>query len=97
MAKLTKDQVLKLAQLSRLKLTDDEIEKFQVQLSEILDYVEILDKVDTTGLEPTYQVNGLTNVMRTDEIKPYRAKPADLMAGAPKVKDNQFQVKRVLG
>lgn len=97
MSKLTRDAVLKLAQLSRLKLTGEEIERFQEELSSILTYVRILDKADVKGLEPTYQVTGLKNVMREDETKDYQAKPADLLKGAPAVEKNQFKVKRVLG
>ena len=96
MSKLTRAAVLKLAQLSRLKLTDEEIERFREELSSILDYVEVLDKVDTKGLEPTYQVTGLRNVMRRDEVKDYQAKPKELMKNAPAVEKNQFKVKRVL-
>lgn len=96
MSKLTRDAVLKLAHLSRLKLNDEEIERFRVELSSILDYVQMLDKVDVKGLEPTYQVTGLKNVMRSDEIKNYQAKPAALLKGAPAVEKNQFKVKRVL-
>ncbi|MDO8591521.1 MAG: Asp-tRNA(Asn)/Glu-tRNA(Gln) amidotransferase subunit GatC [bacterium] len=96
MSKLTRDAVLKLAQLSRLKLTDEEIERFRGELSSILDYVQMLDKVDVRGLKPTYQVTGLKNVMRKDEIKDYQAKSADLLKGAPAVEKNQFKVRRVL-
>ena len=96
MSKLTRDAVLKLAQLSRLKLTDKEIERFRVELSSILDYVEMLDKVDVRGLEPTYQVTGLKNVMRSDEVKNYQAKPDDLLKSAPAIEKNQFKVGRVL-
>lgn len=97
MSKLTRDQVLKLAHLSRLKLSEHEIEKFQAELAEILEYVAQLEKVDTKGIEPTYQVTGLTNVMREDEIIEYQAKPKDLLKLAPDIKDNQYKVKRVLG
>lgn len=96
MARLNKDAVLKLAKLSRLKLTEEEIEKFRHELSEILAYVEMLDKVDTKGLEPTYQVTGLKNVMRADKETDYQAKPKDLLKNAPAVEKNQFKVKRVL-
>ena len=96
MSKLTRDAVVKLAQLSRLKLTDEEIAKFQLELSEILSYVEMLDKVDTKGLEPTYQVTGLKNVMRADKTLEYQAKPEDLLKNAPAIEKNQFKVKRVL-
>ena len=96
MSKLTRDQVLKLAHLSRLKLTEEEIERFSVELSEILSYVKVLDKIDTKGLEPTYQVTGLKNIMRDDEVVEYQAKPKDLLIGAPAVEKNQFKVKRIL-
>jgi len=96
MSKLTRDDVLKLAHLSRLRLSDEEIEKFRVELSEILEYVEQLDNVDTKGLEPTYQVTGLKNVTRKDEIRDYQAKLAGLLKNAPAVDNNQFKVKRVL-
>lgn len=96
MSKLTRDDVLKLALLSRLKLSDDEIAKFQDELSEIIDYVHVLDSVDTTGLEPTYQLTGLSNVIRKDEIINYQAKPDELLKNAPALSDNQFKVKRVL-
>jgi aspartyl-tRNA(Asn)/glutamyl-tRNA(Gln) amidotransferase subunit C len=96
MSKLSRDDVLKLARLSRLKLTDEETEKFREELSEILEYVEILNKVDTSGLEPTSQVTGLKNVMRKDETRDYGYKPEDLLKNAPAIKDNQFKVRRVL-
>lgn len=96
MSKLTRDQVLKLAHLSRLKLTDEEIDRFSKELSEILAYVEMLNNADTEGLEPTYQVTGLKNVMRDDEAIDYRASPQTLLAGAPATEKNQFKVKRVI-
>jgi aspartyl-tRNA(Asn)/glutamyl-tRNA(Gln) amidotransferase subunit C len=96
MAKLSREAVLKLAHLSRLKLTDEEVERFRTELSEILEYVEQLDNVDTTSLEPTYQTTGLTTVVRKDEKIDYQAKPEDLLKQAPAVKDGQFKVKRVL-
>jgi aspartyl-tRNA(Asn)/glutamyl-tRNA(Gln) amidotransferase subunit C len=95
MSKLTRDDVLKLAALSKLRLTNDEVEALRSQLSEILTYVETLDKVDVTGLEPTYQVTGLKNVTRPDEIKDY-GYSQDLLANAPSLQDGQFKVKRVL-
>ena len=96
MSKLSREDVLKLAMLSRLKLSDDEVEKLRSELSEILNYVEILDKVDTDGLEPTFQVSGLKNVYRKDEIKNYGYDTKDLLKNAPATQDNQFKVKRVL-
>lgn len=96
MSRLTRDDVLKLARLSRLRLSNEEVERFQNELSEILDYVEALNKIDTSGLEPTSQVTGLVNVMRDDQPLSYQATPDDLLANAPALKDRQFKVKRVL-
>jgi aspartyl-tRNA(Asn)/glutamyl-tRNA(Gln) amidotransferase subunit C len=96
MGKLSREDVLKLAALSKLKLSDEEVEKLQVELSEILKYVEMLNKVDTAGVEPTYQVSGLKNVYRNDEIKDYGYKTEELLKNAPAIQDNQFKVKRVL-
>jgi aspartyl-tRNA(Asn)/glutamyl-tRNA(Gln) amidotransferase subunit C len=96
MAKLSRDDVLKLAALSKLRLSDVEVEKLRGELSEILDYVEQLDKVEAEGLEPTYQVTGLKNVMRGDEVKDYGYKSEDLLKNAPVMQDGQFKVKRVL-
>lgn len=96
MAKLSREDVLKLASLSKLKLTDEEVEKMRAELSEILEYVEQLDKVDTSGLEPTYQVTGLKNVMRPDKTQDYGYKTEDLLKNAPAIQDGQYKVKRVL-
>lgn len=96
MSKLTRDDVLKLASLGRLKLSDEEIGRFRHELSEILNYVEKLDSVDTEGLEPTSQVTGLINVMRPDQPIKYRAEPDSLLKNAPEVVDRQIKVKRVL-
>lgn len=96
MSKLSRDDVLKLAALSKLRLGDDEVEKLQSELTEILNYVEILNEVDTSGLQPTYQVTGLTNVTREDEVKDYGYQVEELLKNAPALRDGQFKVKRVL-
>lgn len=96
MADLSKDDVLKLAQLARLQLTDDEVNEFTAELAEILKYVELLDGVDTDGLLPTSQVTGLVNVTRPDEIRDYGYKPADLLNNVPAVEDNQLKVRRMI-
>lgn len=96
MSKLSRDDVLKLAALSKLTLSDEEVEKLRGELSRILDYVEILNQVDVSGLEPTYQVTGLKNVSRPDDIKDYGYKPQDLLKNAPATDGNQFKVKRIL-
>lgn len=97
MAKLTREDILKLAQLARLDLSDAEVKEYSTELTAILDYVEQLSSVDVEGLEPTHQVTGLTNVTREDEVKDYGYTPADLLKGVPEVKDSQIKVKRVMG
>lgn len=97
MAKLSKEDVLKLARLSKLRLSDEEVEQFSGELSEILDYVEQLAQVDTSGLEPTAQVTGLTNVTRADEIIDYHETSKELLKNAPATEKNYIKVKRVLG
>lgn len=96
MSKLSREDVLKLARLSRLRLSEEEINRFQSELSEILSYVETLDKVDVEGLAPTYQVTGLQNVTRADEVKDYRYTPEDLLKNAPAIEAGQFKVRRVI-
>lgn len=64
---LSKEEILHLADLAKLKLTDNEIEKFGIQLSEIIGYIEQLNKVDTENVEPVSQLTDLTNVRREDK------------------------------
>lgn len=97
MAKLTREDVFKLASLARLKLSDDEAESFETEINEILQYVEQLQSVDVDGLEPTAQVTGLTNVTRPDEVRSYGYKPLDLLKNVPKTENNQIKVERMVG
>jgi len=69
MRSLTKDDVLHVAKLAKLDLTNEEVTKFQEQLSKIVDYISQLSEVDTSNLEPTSQTTGLENVFREDKIK----------------------------
>ena len=96
MAKLSKGDILKLAKLAKLDLTEAEIEKFRSELAEILTYVEQLQSVDIDKLEPTYQVTGLKNVTRPDEIYDYKTSQKDLLKNAPAVENGQIKVRRVL-
>jgi aspartyl-tRNA(Asn)/glutamyl-tRNA(Gln) amidotransferase subunit C len=97
MAKLTRDDILKLAQLARLELSDSEVAEFTEELSDILQYVEQLQAVDIDGLQPTNQVTGLTNVTRPDEVRSYGYAPADLLKQVPEVEADQIKVKRMIG
>jgi aspartyl-tRNA(Asn)/glutamyl-tRNA(Gln) amidotransferase subunit C len=97
MAKLSREDVLKLAELARISLSDDEVDSFAIELSAILGYVEQLSSVDVSGLEPTNQVTGLTNVMRKDEVIDYGYTPDELLKIVPKVEKNMLKVKRMIG
>lgn len=65
--KLTSDQVKHVAKLANLPLNDSWVEEYSDQLSKILNYIDQLDQVDTSDVEPTYNVSGQTSVMRKDE------------------------------
>jgi len=90
------DDVRKLASLSALQINDDEAAKLQTELQNILKFVEQLNAVDTTGVEPTYQVTGLENVWRDDEIIDYGLSREELLKNTPNTQDGQIKVKRVL-
>lgn len=97
MTKFSDDDVQKLARLSRLQLSKNEIAQFKDELGAIVGYVEQLQKVDVTGLVPTSQVTGLTDVVRADEVINYGVSQKDLLKNAPKTEANQFKVKRMVG
>lgn len=96
MTTISIDDVRKLAVLSALSLTDDEARRLQTELQDILAFVEQLNEVDTTGVEPTYQVTGLENVWRDDKIIDYKLDREALLKNAPDHQDGQIKVKRVL-
>lgn len=97
MTELTRDDVLKLARLARLDLSDEEVEAFRKEMSDILEYVAQLDQADVAGLEPTSQVTGLKNVTREDTVKDYGISPEDLMRLVPNKQDGQIKVNRMIG
>lgn len=94
--KLTNDQVKHVAKLANLTLTQEEVLKFADQLSETLSFVEQLERVDTTNIEPTNQVTGLTNVLREDETAPSLSQ-ADALRNTKSKVDGFFKVPAVLG
>lgn len=96
MAKLTREDVLKLARLSRLHLTETEEDDFRKEIEAILGFVEQLHNVDLKDLKTTNQVTGLENVMRVDVVKDYGIKPSELLKNAPATQDGYIKVRRVL-
>lgn len=97
MSTISKNDVIVLARLSRLALSEEEINRYQKEIESILHYVEKLQSVDTEGIEPTYQVTGLTNVMRADEEIDYGTSRDSLLKNAPNSEKHMFKVKRMVG
>ncbi len=96
MSTITTDDVRHLAQLSNLQLADDEVENLRGDLENILGYIEQLGELDTTGVEPTYQVTGLENVWRDDEVQTSSVTRERLLSLAPEQADNSVKVPKVL-
>ena len=92
---LTPEEVKNIAQMARIELTEDEVEKFQKDLSSVLDYVDALKEVNTDGLEIVSSVTGLENVERADVAKPVDYQE-EIMANAPERKDKYYKVKSIL-
>lgn len=96
MSKLSTDQVKHVAKLANLTLTEEETSKYSEQLSVILDYVDQLEKVDTTGVEPTFNVSGQTNVYHSDKAIPSLTQE-EVLSNVREKKDGMFVVKRIIG
>ncbi len=95
MPKVKKSDVEKMAQLSRLNLTDAEEEKFAKQFSDILGYVEELSEIDDKSIEPIDHITGKSNVMRGDKIT-CEPKRSEILKNAPAEEDGFIKVKAVL-
>ena len=93
--KLSREEVLHIARLARLGLTEEDVDKFQEQLSNILENFDILQQVDTTDVLPTAQSLALQNVMRDDAVTPSLA-PEEILANAPRREGDCFRVRAVL-
>lgn len=97
MAKLTKEDVLHVAKLAKLELTEAEIEKFTPQLSNVLDHFSELSEVDTKDVEPTSQTTGLEDVYRADELKSENTlTQEEAISGTDKIHNGYFKVKAIL-
>lgn len=92
---LSRDEVLHVAQLARIGLTNADVERFQSQLSHILDQFETLRRIDTDGVPPTAFALPLENVMRHDAARPSLGTET-VLANAPRREGDFFRVRRVL-
>ena len=93
---LTKQQVEHVAKLSRLRLTEQEVEKFTQQLEGIFTHLDKLAEVSIEGIPETAQVNGLSNVMAKDEVKPSLGQEAVLKTSQRPNKRGMIMVKKSL-
>lgn len=91
---LSKEQVKDIATLGRLALDDEELEKYSKDLSQILDYVEALQKVDTKDVEPMTGAIEFSHVIREDIVKKELDK-SELLDNAPDTEDTAIKVPRM--
>lgn len=96
MSTITNDDVRHLAQLSSLQMSDAEVKSIRADIEGIINYIGQLDELDTDGVEPTYQVTGLQNVWRDDEIIDSSVSRRQLLALAAEQSDNCVKVPKVL-
>ncbi|HLQ71314.1 MAG TPA: Asp-tRNA(Asn)/Glu-tRNA(Gln) amidotransferase subunit GatC [Bacillota bacterium] len=95
MRKVTKEEVMELANVARLSVTDDEVTSFETYLNDILTYADEMNELDTADVKPTTHVLDLTNVMRKDEATEQLTQD-EALKNAPSHKDGQFKVPSIL-
>ncbi|MCC7450064.1 MAG: Asp-tRNA(Asn)/Glu-tRNA(Gln) amidotransferase subunit GatC [Anaerolineae bacterium] len=93
--KLSREQVMEIAELAKLELTEAELDHYAEQLSAILDYAARLDQLNTDHISPTATVLPIQNVMRDDVPRPSLS-PDQVVANAPAAANGQFKVDAVL-
>ena len=95
MTNISTSDIQHLASLSSLALADDEVDGLRQDLENIIGYIKQLGELDTSGVEPTYQVTGLESVWREDEVQP-GISAEKLLELAPEKQNNQVKVPQVL-
>ena len=93
--KLNRKDVEHVALLSRLELSETELDKFTGQLDAILEYIDVLNQVDTSAVEPMAHVLEIRNVMRADQVQPSLPREAALQ-NAPDAEDGFFKVPKIV-
>ena len=94
--RITTEDVAHVAQLARLRLTDEELQQFTGQLAAVLDHARDVEALDTEGVAPMAHPLPLTNVLREDVVRPSLDR-AEVLASAPSVEADRFRVPRILG
>ncbi len=93
--KLSREEVLHVAELAKLGLSEKEIECFQEQLSAILNHINILNELDTSNVMPMAHVTGSSNVLREDIVKPSLPRE-EILKNSPLQEEGSFRVPAVL-
>ncbi|GAA1204733.1 Asp-tRNA(Asn)/Glu-tRNA(Gln) amidotransferase subunit GatC [Prauserella alba] len=96
MSNISRDEVAHLAKLARMAVTEEELDTFAGQLDQILDAVAKVGEVAGDDIPPTSHAAALTNVFRTDEVRPGLSQD-EALAGAPAAEEGRFRVPRILG
>jgi aspartyl-tRNA(Asn)/glutamyl-tRNA(Gln) amidotransferase subunit C len=96
MSTISRDDVARRARLSRLAVTDEELDQFAGQLDQVLAAVARVGEADVADVPPMTHAVPLTNVLRPDEVRPSLSRDA-VLAGAPAAEDDRFRVPRILG
>jgi len=94
--RITRDDVVHVARLARLELSDDEIERFTVQLGDVLDHASDIEALQLDDIEPTSHPLEMANVARPDELRESLAR-SDVLAAAPSTESGRFRVPPILG
>jgi aspartyl-tRNA(Asn)/glutamyl-tRNA(Gln) amidotransferase subunit C len=93
---LTRDQVAYVARLARLHLSDDELDRYTEQLATVLAHAADVAALDLSAVPPTAHPLPMTNVLRTDIVRPSLERD-EVLAAAPAVEDRRFKVPRIVG
>lgn len=96
MTHISASDIQHLAGLSGLSLTSDETESLRLDVGNIIEYINKLDELDVSGVEPTYEVTGLTNVGRDDVVDQTQVSREQLLELAPESSEQQIKVPKVL-
>lgn len=94
--KVSKEELLHIANLSDLKISDTEIDKYLENLQDILEYTNVLEKAPIEDLDETIGANDNENVFRKDEIKEFEDRD-EILKNAPDLEDNMFRIPKVIG
>jgi len=93
---LSREDVLHVARLARIRLSDEELDRYAQQLADVLEHAAAVSALDTAGVTPTAHPLPLRNVMRGDELVPCLDRDA-VLAEAPAAEEGRFRVPPILG